>query len=181
MYCQTIHLTHELKSLCKIMRGRINLTETPWWKLLAVAKTLTVTLWPRLLALQPFLRFGHNHGPTQLGPIQVTSTQREHFSVISRKRSGTQCRLSQKPVRLEIYLPLICLADKFQQRRLALGPLIFPFLNFAFFHLSIVSLHTVRWRHWGRVAAYGGWGPRFDALLLLSVQISQRQLWVDFM
>ena len=52
-----------------------------------------MTFRPRFLALQP--GFGHFHGSTWPGPIQVASTLVDHFSVITSKQSRTQSKLSQ--------------------------------------------------------------------------------------
>ena len=57
MYSQTIHLTHEFVSFIAITKRMVDLTETPWWKLLVGPEIRTVTSRHRFLALQPFLPY----------------------------------------------------------------------------------------------------------------------------
>ena len=70
--------------------------EALMWKLFDGTKIWAVTFWPRF-----FIGFGHFHGFTRLGPIQVTITLEDRFSVISCMLSGTQSRLSQSMLNLK--------------------------------------------------------------------------------
>ena len=90
-----IHLTHEWILWIQITRGRVHFEES-----LLPPSFEPVTFQPRpssICSRTFFTGFGHFHGSTQSGTIQVASTLGYHFAAVTSKLSRSQSRLSQNP------------------------------------------------------------------------------------
>ena len=95
-----MHLIHELILCMQITRGRVHFNRD------STAKSLCLTFRHRssLICSCTFLTgFGHFHGSTRSGPIQVASTLGDRFAAVASKLSGTQSRLSQSLYTLKYF------------------------------------------------------------------------------